>query len=57
MKLRSLHMGRLLFLLDVMEERGLITRKKQGDRILIELRPVQGKVDLNASPLMSRLAE
>ena len=30
MKLRSLHMGRLLFLLDVMEERGLITRKKSG---------------------------
>lgn len=57
MKLTSLHMGRLLFLLDIMEERGLITRKNRGGRVLIELRPVQGKVDLNASPLMGRLAE
>ncbi len=53
----SLHMGKLLFLLDVMEERGLISKSGLEDSLSIELKPVQGKVDLTASPLFREVKE
>ena len=50
-------MGKLLFLLDVMEERGLISNSGLEGNLSIELKPVQGKVDLTASPLFREVKE
>lgn len=55
MKQPQLHMGKLLFLLDVMEERKLILCKHHAGLLRVELMPVQGKVDLTASPLFEKL--
>ena len=55
MKQPQMHMGRLLFLLDVMEERKLILCKHHAGSLRAELMPVQGKVDLTASPLFKKL--
>ncbi|MBO5918383.1 MAG: single-stranded-DNA-specific exonuclease RecJ [Oscillospiraceae bacterium] len=43
--------------LDVMCERGLLTLDGAGDRLRITLVSVEGKVDLEASPIMLRLRE
>ena len=43
--------------LDVMCERGLLTQDGCGDRLRIRLRNVEGKVDLEASPIMVRLRQ
>lgn len=53
--LPQLHMGKLLVMLDVMEERGLILRNGKDEGFSIHLAPVQGKVDLTASPILESL--
>ena len=41
--------------LTVFQERGLISLSRQGDRVTLCLNPIQGKVDLYASPCLRRL--
>ena len=43
--------------LEVFRERGLISLSRQGDRLVMSLIPVQGKVDLAACPYLLRLQE
>ena len=43
--------------LEVFHERGLITMTVQEDRVTLCLNPIQGKVDLNACPYLSRLRD
>lgn len=57
MEEKDLSMGRLRILLDVMEERGLIRCAGEEDSFYISLLPVEGKVDLQASPVFRRLAD
>ena len=49
--------ARTMLCLEVMEERGLIDLKRRTDRIQITLRPVEHKVDLDASAILQRLKE
>lgn len=41
--------------LTVFQERGLISLSRQEDRVTLCLNPIQGKVDLYASPCLRRL--
>ena len=43
--------------LAVFRERGLIALSAHGDQMTLSLNPIQGKVDLFASPYLSRLRE
>ena len=43
--------------LEVFHERGLITMTVQEERVTLCLNPIQGKVDLNACPYLSRLRD
>ena len=49
--------ARTMLCLEVMEERGLIDLKRRTDRIQITLRPVEHKVDLEASVIIRRLRD
>ena len=46
---------RTLVCLEVFDERGLIRLNWQTDRLQIQVNPVEGKVDLEASRVMRRL--
>ena len=51
----KMDLARLLIILDILEERGLISLEKDGERAHIQLKEVEGKVDLTASPLLRRI--
>ena len=46
-----------LVCLDVMQDRGLLTLRGDGDRLSISLNEVAGKVDLEDCPIMRRLRQ
>lgn len=48
-------LAKLLVVLDVMEEKGLVEIQDYGERTQIRVLPVQGKVELFDSPLLDRL--
>lgn len=54
---QELSMGRLLVILDVLEERGLLRKEEKGEDLLLELLPVKQKADLTASPVLRKLEE
>lgn len=56
LKEKGAGLGRLLVSLDMLEERGLITRRYQGEALHITVVPTKNKVDIFASPLYKRLA-
>ncbi len=53
--LRGFQLGKLLVALDIMEERGLIRRGPENDRIAARLLKTEGKVDVFASPVVVQL--
>lgn len=48
---------KLLTILDIMNEKQLISYKRNADYLTIELKPVQGKVDLESSYIYGKLKE
>lgn len=49
--------GHTMVCLDVLEERGLLRLTHRGEVITLAMNPVEGKTDLEASPILRRLRE
>ena len=43
--------------LEIFRERGLVSLREEGSRLVLHLNPIQGKVDLTACPYLVRLQE
>ncbi len=51
----GLSLAKLLIALEVLEERGLLALDMDGERMCVQLKKVEGKVDLTMSPLLRRI--
>ena len=50
-----LHLSKLLVILQAMRELKLIACRRQGERLLVALLPVQGKADLFSAPILQEI--
>ena len=48
-------LAKLLIALEVLEERGLLALDMDGERVCVQLKRVEGKVDLTMPPLLRRI--